>query len=77
MNVHRTDKLSLVFGLIFVSFVVAWLFGSQLDVDLPTAGWFIAGGLILFGALGLMGSLRPRNRSESVSTPPAPAPEDW
>jgi hypothetical protein len=77
MNIHRTDKLSLVFGVIFLGFVLVWLFGSQLDVDLPTAGWFIAGGLILFGVLGLMGSIRPRRRPDPVSTPPAPAPEDW
>lgn len=77
MNLHRTDKLSLVFGVLFLVFVLCWLFGSQFSIDAPTAGWFIAGGLILFGVLGLVGSLRPRRRPDQVSAPPAPAPEDW
>lgn len=73
MNLHRTDKLSLVFGLLFLTITVIWLLVGQLDVDLPTAGWFIAGGLIVFGVLGLVGSLRPRNpvdATDSTSTGP-------
>lgn len=81
MTPHRTDRLSLGFGLFFLLVVLWWLLDSQINVHLPTAGWFVAGGLILFGVLGLFGSLRPRQgepapASEPVSTPPAPA-EEW
>lgn len=76
MNVHRTDRLSLGFGLLFLAFTLAWLLVGQLQVNLPTAGWFVAGGLIIFGVLGLMGSLRPRHRDEPTSAPPAES-EDW
>jgi hypothetical protein len=75
MNLHRTDKLSLVFGLFFLTITVIWLLVGQLDVDLPTAGWFIAGGLIVFGVLGLVGSMRPRTPVESADGDPA-GPED-
>jgi hypothetical protein len=70
MNIHRTDRWSLWIGLLFLAFVVWWLIGSQLEVHMPTAGLFLAGGLILFGVLGLIGSLRPRRPVEPVSTPP-------
>jgi hypothetical protein len=76
MKRHRTDRVSLSFGLLFLVIVLWWLLASQVSIDLPTAGWFVAGGLILFGVLGLVGSLRPRRGNEPVSTPPA-APDDW
>ncbi len=76
MKPHPTDRWSLGFGLLFIFAVLWWLVASQINVDLPTAGWFVAGGLILFGVLGLIGSLKPRRREEPVSTPPAPT-DDW
>jgi hypothetical protein len=77
MNVHRTDRISLGFGLTFLMLVLWWLLIMGLDVAVPTAGWFIAGGLILFGILGLVTSLQPRRKEEPVSAPPVPEPEDW
>jgi hypothetical protein len=71
MNIHRTDRWSLWFGVLFLIFVLWWLLGSQLKIDMATAGVIFAGGLILFGILGLIGSLRPRRPVEPVSTPPA------
>jgi hypothetical protein len=76
MKPHRTDRVSLGFGLLFLIIVVLWLLGSQLQIDAQTAGWLVAGGLIVFGTIGLMASLRPRRRTEPVSGSPAP-PEDW
>ena len=74
---HRTRCLISVFGVLFLVFVLWWLLGTQFSVSAPMAGWFVAGGLILFGLLGLVGSLRPRRRPDQVSTPPAPSTEDW
>jgi hypothetical protein len=70
MNIHGTDRWSLWTGLLFLSFVVWWLLGTQLDADMPTVGLIFAGGLIMFGIFGLIGSLRPRRAVEPVSTPP-------
>ena len=71
MNIHRTDRWSLGFGVLFLIFVAWWLLGSQIKIHLATAGLILAGGLILFGILGLIGSLRPRRPVDPVSTPPA------
>jgi hypothetical protein len=81
MKLHRTDGLSFTFGLIFLGVVAWWLFGAQFDVELPSGGWFVAGALILFGIVGLIGALRP-DRAKPESAPPAfpaqvsPAPID-
>jgi hypothetical protein len=62
MKLHRTDGLSLVFGLIFLVAVGWWLFGKAVDVALPEVGWFAAGALIVFGVIGLLGALRGDGR---------------
>ena len=58
MKSHRTDGLSLAFGLIFLAAVGWWFFGRTVDIALPQFGWFVAGALIVFGVLGLFGALR-------------------
>jgi hypothetical protein len=58
MKPHRTDGLSLAFGLVFLLAVGWWLFGRAVDIPLPQLGWFVAGALIVFGVLGLLGALR-------------------
>jgi hypothetical protein len=83
MKPHRLDGLSFTFGIIFLAVVAWWLFGAQFAVALPSGGWFVAGALILFGVVGLIGALRPDRNAERVkpeSPPPAyqvsPAPLD-
>jgi hypothetical protein len=67
MKPHRLDGLSFTFGIIFLGVVAWWLFGAQFDVELPSGGWFVAGALIVFGVVGLIGALRPdRTKPESV-----------
>jgi hypothetical protein len=58
MKSHRTDGLSLAFGLVFLAAVGWWFFGRTVDIALPKLGWFIAGALIVFGVVGLLGALR-------------------
>jgi hypothetical protein len=83
INKHRTDKVSFGFGLAFVTVALWWLIGVQLEIVLPTAGWFVAGGLILFGVIGLAGSLWPSRRNEPISPGGTPVgelgsdPEPW
>jgi hypothetical protein len=73
MKPHRIDGLSFTFGIIFLGVVAWWLFGAQFDVELPSGGWFVAGALILFGVVGLIGALRPDRNADRVK-PESPLP---
>jgi len=75
---HRTDLLSLFFGIVFLAVVGWWAVSYYLDwsIDwnLPNFGWFVAGALILLGLLGLLASARRSSDRTSALPPPAPAP---
>ncbi|MEV0809967.1 hypothetical protein [Micromonospora sp. NPDC050200] len=58
MRVHRTDLVSLAFGLLFLGLSVWWLLAQILGLALPPVGWFLAGALLVTGLLGLVGALR-------------------
>jgi hypothetical protein len=60
MRQHRTDAVSLVFGLIFLIIAGSWVLGSAVDLnlDIPNLGWLLALGLIVLGLLGVVASLR-------------------
>lgn len=58
MKPHRTDGVSLSFGMIFMAVVVWWAVSQVVDLRLPALGWLAAGGLILFGVVGLLGAIR-------------------
>jgi hypothetical protein len=65
MKGHRTDAISLVFGLGFLFIALWWLVSRSVSVGLPTLGWVLAAALISLGGLGLVGALRasrPGNR---------------
>ena len=67
---HRTDVLSLVFGLLFLVAFIFWLFGNALTVPLSGLGWLVALALIAFGVLGLVGALRgDRSRRQPEDEP--------
>jgi len=72
MRPHRTDGISLSFGMIFLLVAIWWSVAQVVDVRLPAAGWLVAGGLILFGAIGLLGAIRSGRRTEV----PAPVPAE-
>jgi len=71
MKPHRTDGVSLSFGLIFLLIAVWWAVSRVVTLHLPAIGWVVAGGLIVFGVIGLLGAIR----SGRGSAPPAPAPQ--
>ncbi|WP_442933515.1 hypothetical protein [Micromonospora sp. CPCC 206060] len=77
MKAHRTDGVSLFFGLLFLTLAVWWLLAQLLDLALPAIGWFLAGGLILVGLFGLLGALRSGRHAPGadrpVTAPPGPA----
>ncbi|GAA3911184.1 hypothetical protein [Actinoplanes auranticolor] len=64
MRPHRTDSISLSFGLLFLLIAAWWAIAQVATVRLPAAGWLVAGGLILFGAVGLLGAIRSGRRPE-------------
>jgi hypothetical protein len=76
MKPHRMDGVSFSFGLIFLTGAAWWLIARVLTVSLPNAGWLVAGALILFGVLGLLGAIRSGRHAEAPTPAPVePAPE--
>jgi hypothetical protein len=74
VKAHRTDLLSLAFGLVFLALSAWWLLAQLLGLALPPVGWFLAGALILIGVLGLVGALR--SGRSAGPTAPADTPVD-
>ncbi len=64
MRPHRTDGVSLSFGVIFLMVALWWAVAQVVHLRLPALGWLIAGALILFGVVGLMGAIRSGRRAE-------------
>ena len=71
MRPHRTDGVSLSFGIVFLLVVVWWAVSRVMTLHLPAVGWLVAGGLIVFGVIGLLGALRSARQPAS----PAPVPQ--
>jgi hypothetical protein len=73
---HRTDYLSLIFGLLFLAVAGWWAAAYFLDwsisVRLPDAGWMLAIGLILLGLIGIVASLR-RDRGDAEAHSDVPS----
>ncbi len=62
MKPHRTDGVSLSFGLIFLLVALWWAVSRVVTVHLPAIGWLVAGVLIVFGVIGLLGAIRSGRR---------------
>jgi hypothetical protein len=85
MKTHRTDGVSLTFSFIFLAVAAWWLLAQIVDLALPAVGWFLAGGLILLGLVGVLGALlsgraAPAPPIEEPSEPsdvPAVDSEPW
>lgn len=70
MKPHRMDGVSLSFGVLFLLVVAWWAVSRVVTVHLPAVGWLVAGGLIVFGVIGLLGALRSaRTPVEPVTVP--------
>jgi hypothetical protein len=75
MKAHRTDAFSLTFGLIFLGAAAIWLINQVVHTELPGIGWFIAGTLIVAGAVGLLTSLRSDRARPAEETDELLVPE--
>jgi hypothetical protein len=67
MNRHDIDPVSVVFGSVFLAAVAWWALIQWIDINPPAVGWFLAGGLIVAGVVGLLAAARPR----ASKAPPA------
>jgi len=66
MKPHRTDGVSLSFGLIFLLIAFWWALSRVMTIHLPAVGWLVAGGLIVFGVFGLLGAIRSGRAPQPV-----------
>jgi hypothetical protein len=62
MKPHRTDGVSLSFGVIFLLVALWWAISRVVNIHLPAVSWLVAGALILFGVIGLLGAIRSGRR---------------
>jgi hypothetical protein len=69
MKKHDVDAVSFAFGAVFLSLVAVWLGARLIDVELPSAGWLIAGALIFLGIVGVVLTLLPHTNRSGVQTP--------
>jgi hypothetical protein len=72
MKAHRTDGVSLSFGVLFLLIAAMWAVSRVVTVHLPAVGWIVAGGLITFGVIGLLGAIRSARRQPVVTAPQPP-----
>ncbi|MFI2709845.1 hypothetical protein ACH495_06905 [Micromonospora sp. NPDC018662] len=78
MKAHRTDIVSFAFGLVFLGLALWWLLARILGLDVPPVGWFLAGGLVVIGLLGLVGALRSVRGPDRPASPDQPGePDRW
>lgn len=53
MKPHRTDGLSLTFGLVFLAAAGLWLLARLVPLRAATVGWLVVASLIVLGGLGI------------------------
>ncbi len=71
MKTHRTDVLSLVFGLLFLAVALGFTAQELFNIELPDASWFLAGGGIVVGLAIAITALVPHRKSPEVPQDPA------
>jgi hypothetical protein len=75
MKPHRTDGVSLSFGVIFLFIAIWWAVSRVVTLHLPAVGWMVAGGLIVFGVAGLLGAIRSSRGAAPAAVAEEPAAE--
>jgi uncharacterized membrane protein HdeD (DUF308 family) len=70
MNRHDTDVVSLAFGIIFAAVTGWWLLVRWAGAEASAAGWFLAAALIVFGAVGVVTTVRSARRRDTGDAGP-------
>ena len=76
MKPHRTDNVSLSFGVVFLLIAGWWAASQVVDLAPVRTGWLVAGALILFGMIGLLGAIRSGRRPEPIPATVGPPVEE-
>ena len=71
MKAHRTDVMSLAFGMLFLIVALAYLANREFDVNLPHMGIFVAAGIVVLGGVIAVTALFPHRKEKAVEPPPA------
>ncbi len=74
MKAHRTDPLSLAFGMLFLLVSLAFLANRWLDVELPDMGIFVAIGVALLGMVIAVTALVPHRKPKVDEEEPVQQP---
>jgi hypothetical protein len=74
MKVHRTDTLSLAFGMLFLIIAGTFLANRAFEVRLPNMGLVVAVGIVVLGAIIAVTALFPHRKPKSVATEPEKDP---
>jgi|SoiMethySBSTD1v2_1073268.scaffolds.fasta_scaffold2383418_2 multisubunit Na+/H+ antiporter MnhB subunit len=75
MKAHRTDVLSLIFGLLFLAVAIGFTTQELLNIKLPDFGWFLAGGGVLIGLAIAITALVPHRDESKASAEDPKDPE--
>jgi hypothetical protein len=70
MKAHRTDALSLAFGMLFLIIAAAFLANRAFDVNLPDVGLLVAAGAVVLGGVIAITALFPHRKPAAMPTPP-------
>jgi hypothetical protein len=76
MKVHRTDTLSLAFGMLFLIISVAFLASRECNVNLPDMGIFVAAGVVVLGLVIAVTALFPHRKPKAVDTENVQEPDE-
>lgn len=71
MKAHRTDALSLAFGMLFLFIAGAFLANRAFNVKLPDMGILVAIGIVVLGAIITITALFPHRKPNSVEAEPS------
>jgi hypothetical protein len=74
MKSHRTDVVSLVFGLLFLAVAGLWLAGRYVALDASALGWSVVVALVVLGVVGIAAAAAATLRSGRVDNGGEPGP---
>jgi hypothetical protein len=63
MKPHRTDVVSLVFGLVFLAAAGLWLTSRYVRLDASALGWAVVVVLVVLGVVGIAAAVAAAARS--------------
>lgn len=69
MKPHRTDLISLTFGLIFLGAAGLWALSREVNLDVSALGWLAVAGLIVLGGVGITHAIVTASQRRTETLP--------